>query len=90
MKILPNLPTALILLKDVLKYNKYKKRIDNAKDRGDFEEERRLILECTSTFGDLILNQIGCELHVQGQENIPDKGPVVIMANHQSYAHQHI
>ena len=86
MKILPNLPTALILLKDVLKYNKYKKRIDNAKDRGDFEEERRLILECTSTFGDLILNQIGCELHVQGQENIPDKGPVVIMANHQSYS----
>ena len=86
MKILPNIPMALTLLKDVRHYKKYAKLIDAARARGDFEEERRLILECTSTFGKLILDQVGCDLHVQGRENIPDKGPIVIMANHQSYA----
>ena len=78
MKIIPNIPMALKLLKDVRHYNKYRPLIDNAKASGDYEEERRLILECTSTFGKLILDQIGCDLHVQGRENIPENGPVVI------------
>lgn len=71
---------------DVIHYNKYKKPIDNAKAAGDYEEERRLILEATSTFGPKIVEQFGCDLHVYGEENIPDEGPVVIMLNHQSYA----
>ena len=86
MKIIRNIPAAVKVLGDVVHYNKYKSLIDNAKASGDAEEERRLILEATSTFGPKIMEQFGCDLHVHGEENIPEKGPVVIMLNHQSYA----
>lgn len=86
MKIIRNIPAACKVLGDVVRYNKYKSLIDNAKASGDKEEERRLILEATSTFGPKIVEQFGCDLHVHGEENIPDEGPVVIMLNHQSYA----
>ena len=86
MKIIRNIPAGMKVLKDVIHYNKYKKPIDSAKASGDAEEERRLILEATSTFGPKIVEQFGCDLHVYGEENLPDEGPVVIMMNHQSYA----
>ena len=86
MKIIRNIPAATKVLGDVIHYNKYKSLIDNAKASGDKEEERRLILEATSTFGPKIMEQFGCDLHVQGEENIPESGPVVIILNHQSYA----
>lgn len=86
MKIIRNIPAAVKVLGDVVHYNKYKSLIDDAKASGDAEEERRLILEATSTFGPKIIKQFGCDLHVHGEENIPENGPVVIMLNHQSYA----
>ena len=86
MKVIRNIPAAIKVLGDVIHYNKYKSLIDNAKASGDQEEERRLILEATSTFGPKIMEQFGCDLHVYGEENIPETGPVVIMLNHQSYA----
>ena len=86
MKIIRNIPAATKVLVDVVRYNKYKSLIDNAKASGDKEEERRLILEATSTFGPKIVEQFNCDLHVHGEENIPEEGPVVIMLNHQSYA----
>ena len=86
MKIIRNIPAAMKVLGDVIHYNKYKKKIDNAKASGDFEEERRLILEATSGFGPKTMEQFGVDLHVHGEENIPEKGPVVMMLNHQSYA----
>ena len=86
MKIIRNIPAASKVLVDVVRYNKYKSLIDNAKASGDKEEERRLILEATSTFGPKIIEQFNCDLHVHGEENIPEEGPVVIMLNHQSYA----
>ena len=86
MKIIPNIPAGMKVLGDVIHYNKYKKKIDNAKASGDMEEERRMILEATSGFGPKIMEQFGVDLRVHGEENIPDAGPVVIMLNHQSYA----
>ena len=86
MKIFPNIPAAIRLMRDVKYFNKNLKRIEAAKAAGDFEEERRWILDSTSTFGPMIMEQFGCDLHIQGEENIPDEGPVVIMANHQGYA----
>ena len=86
MKIIRNIPAAVKVFGDVIHYNKYKSLIDNAKASGDKDEERRLILKATSTFGPKIVEQFGCDLHVHGEENIPEEGPVVIMLNHQSYA----
>lgn len=86
MKVFANIPAAFKLLRDVKFFNKNKKKIDRARAAGDFEEERKWILDSTSTFGQMVMDQFGCELHVQGKENIPDHGPVVIMSNHQGYA----
>ncbi len=86
MVIIRNIPAAIKLLRDVEYFNKNKNKIDSARAAGDYEEERKWILDSTSTFGKMIVDQFGCDLHVYGEENIPDKGPVVIMANHQSYA----
>ena len=86
MKILPNIPALFKLLKDVRHFNKYKKYIDSARADGDYELEKMLILECTSSFGDMLIKQFHCDFHVHGQENIPDHGPVVVVGNHQGYA----
>ena len=86
MKIIPNIPALIRLTRDVKLFNKNKAKIEAARAAGDFEEERKWILDSTSTFGPMIMNQFGCDLRVQGEENIPDKGPVVIMANHQGFA----
>ena len=86
MKIMRNIPAAAKVFGDVVRYRKYRSLIDNAKAAGDAEEERRFILEATSTFGPKIMEQFGCDLHIHGEENIPDEGPVVIILNHQSYA----
>lgn len=86
MKIIRNIPALVKVLGDVIHYNKYRKPIDRARAEGDLEEERRLILEATSGFGQKTMKQFGVDLRVQGEENIPDAGPAVIMLNHQSYA----
>ena len=86
MKIIPNLPAAFTLLGDVKYFNKNKAKIEAAKAAGDFEEERKWILDSTATFGPMIMEQFGVDLHVHGEENIPESGPVVIMSNHQGYA----
>ncbi|MCQ2546084.1 MAG: 1-acyl-sn-glycerol-3-phosphate acyltransferase [Clostridia bacterium] len=86
MKIIPNIPAAVKLFREVKSFNKNLKKIEDAKAAGDFEEERKWILDSTSTFGPMIMKDFGCDLHVHGEENIPDRGPVVIVANHQSYA----
>ena len=81
MKILPNIPALFKLLRDVRHFNKYKKYIDGARADGDVELEKMLILECTSTFGDMLIKQFNCDFHVYGEENIPDKGPLSIRRN---------
>lgn len=86
MKVISNIPAAIKVFRDVKYFNKNLKKIEAAKAAGDFEEERKWILDSTSTFGPMIMKDFGCDLHVQGEENIPDSGPVVIVSNHQSFA----
>lgn len=86
MKILANIPgfTKLICC---LKYlNKYKKPIESSRAAGDFEKEREYILKATSIWGKMIIDMFGCEVNVTGLENLPEKGPVVFVGNHQGYA----
>ena len=86
MKIFSSISTALMLLGDVRYFDKNKAKIEAAKKAGDFAEERKWILDSTSAFGPMIMRQFECDLHIHGEENIPDEGPVVIMSNHQGYA----
>lgn len=86
MKIFANIP-GFIKLIHCLKYMKaYKHEIQSARAAGDFEKEREYILKSTSTWGPMVMEMFGSTVNVQGLENLPDKGPVVMVGNHQGYA----
>lgn len=86
MKIFANIPGAFKLV-NCLKYLKPNKReIEAARAAGDFEREREYILKSTSSWGPMVMEMFGSTVNVRGLENLPDKGPVVIVGNHQGYA----
>lgn len=86
MKIFANIPGAFKLL-ICLKYMRPNKHeIEKAKAAGDFEREREYILKSTSSWGPMVMDMFGSRLNVHGIENLPDKGPVVFVGNHQGYA----
>lgn len=85
MKIIPNIPGFVKLITCLKYFRPYKKPIEKARARGDFEEERRQILLAENLWGPMMLQTFGSSLTVHGEENIPDEGPVVIVANHQGY-----
>ncbi len=81
-----NIP-ALVKIYYALKYlNKYKKQIKEARANGDSITERKYILKATTTWSKYLLKYIGATLHVTGKENLPKEGPVVYIANHQSFS----
>lgn len=86
MKILPNLPKFIRLLGYMKYFRPYGKAIDKARAAGDDAEERRHILAATTECGAKFMKDFGCTLHVEGLENIPEEGPVVLVGNHQGYA----
>ena len=86
MKILSNLPAFAKLVYCLKYFNPYKKKIEAAKAAGDYEEERKNILAATSSWGPMIMDMFGCNLVVEGLENLLEEGPVVIVGNHQGYA----
>jgi 1-acyl-sn-glycerol-3-phosphate acyltransferase len=76
-----------IKLYDSLKYiSGYKKEIFDARKKGDFEREREYILKSTKRWGDQLVKVYDIQLNIAGKENLPDRGPVVFVANHQGYA----
>ncbi|MGN0704800.1 MAG: lysophospholipid acyltransferase family protein [Lentihominibacter sp.] len=86
MKIFANIPGAYKMV-HCLKYLKpYKKVIEDAKAEGNTELERKYILEATSKWGGIVMDMFGSSVNVHGFENLPDKGPVVLVGNHQGYA----
>ena len=86
MKIFANIPGVYKLM-HCLKYLKpYKKVIEDARAADDTELERKYILEATSKWGGIVMDMFGSKVNVHGAENLPDKGPVVLVGNHQGYA----
>lgn len=86
MKIIPNIPGFAKLVYCLKYFNPYRKKIEAAKAAGDFEKERELILAATSTWGPMVMDMFKCRVEVDGLDNLPEEGPVVIIGNHQGYA----
>ena len=86
MKIFANIPQGAKILNALKIFKKPRKLIYEARARGDFETERKYILESTSTWGKLLCSKLGVEIEVEGREYLPKSGPVVYVSNHQSYA----
>ncbi len=86
MKIIRNIPAAFTIYSNLRYLNKYKKEIEDAKLKSDIEKEKENILLATSTWGKKLAENAGMKVTVYGRENLPTKGPIVYMANHQGYA----
>ena len=85
MKILPNI-IPLIKIKNSLKFpDKYKADIEKYRREGNAEKERDFILKASSVWGKNIIDIFSIDLTVNGRENLPEKGPVVYVSNHQGY-----
>ena len=69
---------------DLRTIEKNKKMIRKYRAEGNFEAERKEICAAESTWGRHLVEKVGVRVHVEGKENIPS-GPVVYVANHQSY-----
>ena len=86
MSIIRNLPGFAKLLGYMPYFRPYGKKIDEARAAGDDALERQRILDATSECGRKFMKDFGCTLHVEGLENLPEEGPVVLVGNHQGYA----
>ena len=86
MKYFRCIPAYIDFISGLVKAEKYRKPIETCRQEGDFVGERENIRLACLAFVDHILNQWDFTINVSGEENIPESGPVVYIANHQSYA----
>jgi len=86
LKIFKNIIPAIKLYDALNRLSEYKKEIWEARATGDFEKEREYILKSTDTWAKHVMKTFDITLNVTGKENLPESGPVVFVANHQSFA----
>lgn len=88
MKLLQNIPGFIRLYSLLGGLNQYKREIEDAKAKGDYERERRNIQMAEKIWSNDIMKIFGSNLKVYGREHIPkpETGPVVFIGNHQGYA----
>ncbi len=80
------IPAGITILREMNRFNRQAPTFDKLREEGKAEEERGLILRGTSYFADVVADKLGIQFDIQGEENIPESGPLLIVANHQSYA----
>ena len=85
MKLRGNIVNGAKLVVSVLKLNRFITPLRNAKERDDYEKERALIAELSSSWINDVIEIFDMDLTISGRENIPDC-PCVFIANHQGYA----
>lgn len=82
--LLKNIGFGSFMYWDLRKIQKYKRGIRKYRREGDVEKEREQILLMEHTWACSLMEKTGADIHIEGRENIPS-GPMVIVANHQSY-----
>lgn len=85
MNIFKSMPAALKAYDEINKYNKLAPKIDAAIDSGDIEGAREIMRLGMNTFADNLVRRLKLDYTIEGKENIPESGPLLIMANHQGY-----
>ncbi len=68
------------------KLRERKRKIQQYKEEGRNEEEREVIAETAHFWSEKIIKHFQVDIEVKNPENLPEKGPVVYVSNHQSYA----
>ena len=86
MKIIRNILPGMRLKRVLSELAPCKEKIYEARRTGDNEEERKSIVECTTLWSRRTVEDFDIKVDLRGKENLPDKGPVVFVGNHQGYA----
>ena len=86
MKLFKNIYGLFVIVGGMLKLSKNAKAIEAAKARGDYEAERAEILKACQLWSTHIVEKLNVHINIIGEEKLPKNGPVVFIANHQSYA----
>lgn len=84
MKIIRNIPMIYKFYLALPSLKQYKDGIMAARAAGDLEKEREYILKATNSWGAFVMGVFKTTVNIHGKENIPVKGPVVYVSNHQS------
>ncbi len=85
MKILPNILPLWSIYRSIVDLKDLKIKIDEAKAAGDDALQQRYILQATDRWGSNIVKHFNVTINLNGEENIPEEGPVLYVANHQGY-----
>jgi 1-acyl-sn-glycerol-3-phosphate acyltransferase len=86
MKIIKNIGPFYKLKRVLEELTPYEKEILEKRKKGDLEGERRAILACSKRWSGRMVETFEMNIQVEGKENLPEKGPVVFVGNHQGYA----
>lgn len=85
LNIFTTLPRFIQLINQFRILNTHEPALDAAHAEGDYEKEREIGLKATNFFVNNIVKKYKLTIDLTGEENIPEKGPVLFVANHQSY-----
>ena len=86
MKLFDNISGLSIIGGGMAKLGPNKKAIEKARAEGDIKTEQEEILKACQIWSNHIVERMQVDIRVIHEENLPKHGPVVFIANHQSYA----
>ena len=86
MKLFDNIYGILTIVGGMNKLKENRKAIECAKEKGDVKTEQEEILKACQIWSAHIVDKFQVDFTVINPENLPKSGPVVFIANHQSYA----
>lgn len=86
MKVWGNIGFFCFLAKSLVTLGDYKTNIEKMRAEGKDEEEREAIYTACQYWSKKIVKYLDLDIEIVNPENLPEKGPVLYVANHQSYA----
>lgn len=76
---------AIKIFSEIGKFNSHGKEFKALYDAGDYATEQELIRKYQVETIENISNRIGLTYTIEGKENIPEHGPIMIYSNHQGF-----
>lgn len=86
MNIFTTIPAGFKVIAELKRYNKLAPEVDSLLEAGRAEDARELMRKGMTAFADNVIRELKLDYTVEGSENIPEDGPLLIMSNHQGYA----
>lgn len=76
---------AIKVLTEINRYNSYEKQFKALYDAGDYAGEQELIRKVQQDVIPAICRKCKFDIHIEGEENLPEKGPFMVYSNHQGF-----